>query len=131
MSAPRVLEVTVERDGKWWVFELPELGAAGQAHTLAEIEHEARGVASAWLDVPYEAVAVDVTVKAPERVLAEWEQAERDEQAARAAQASAAARKRAVVRELRQDMKAPDVGRVLGISKQRVYQLEKPEVKAS
>ena len=47
---------------------------------------------------------------------------------ARKAQAGAAARRRGVVLELRkQRYSAADVGRVLGISKQRVYQLEKAD----
>ncbi|MCR2646302.1 hypothetical protein NSP29_24440, partial [Salmonella enterica] len=47
------------------------------------------------------------------------------EQEARIAQARAAERRRSVVREFRGQLSAPDVGRVLGISKQRVYQIEK------
>jgi len=107
MSA-RTFEVTVEREGTWWVFEIPELGTGGQARNLAEVDYEAQGVAAMWLNVSPETVAVNVTVKGPEHALSEWAAAERDEQEARIAQARAA-----------------DVGRVLGISKQRVYQIEK------
>lgn len=122
----RTFQVTAERDGKWWVFEIPELGTGGQAHSLAEVDFEAQGVAAMWLDVPPDEIAVAVTVRGPEHALAEWAAAEREEQEARAAQARAAERRRAVVRELReQKYSAPDVGRVLGITKQRVYQLEK------
>ncbi|MGM7671437.1 antitoxin HicB [Microbacterium sp. A93] len=125
MSAQR-FEVKVERDGKWWVFEIPELGTGGQARSLGEVSSEAQGVAAMWLDVSPEAVAVNVSVAGPAEALAEWAAAELDEEEARRAQARAAARRRAVVRELRgQSYSAPDVGRVLGISKQRVYQLEK------
>lgn len=131
MSA-RTFEVTAEREGKWWVFEIPELGTGGQARSLAEVDDEAQGVAAMWLDVEPETVAVTVAVKAPEHALAEWRAAEHDEQEAREAQARAAARRRAVVRELReQQYSAPDVGRVLGITKQRVYQLEKAASEAS
>lgn len=126
----RTLEVAVEREGKWWVFDIPELGTGGQAHSLAEVDDEAQGVAAMWLDVEPESIAVDVTVHAPDFALAEWEAAERDEREARDAQARAAARRRAVVQELRaQKYSAPDVGRVLGITKQRVYQLEKSEAR--
>lgn len=123
----RTFEVTVEREGRWWVFDIPELGTGGQARNLAEVDHEAKGVASAWLDVSPETVEVNVAVRGPERALSEWAAAERDEQEARRAQARAAERRRAVVRELRSQLSAPDVGRVLGISKQRVYQIEKTE----
>lgn len=122
----RTYDVTVEREGRWWVFEIPELGTGGQARNLAEVDHEAQGVAAMWLDVSPNTVAVNVTVRGPEHALDEWAAAERDEEEARRAQARAAERRRAVVRELRgQDYSAPDVGRVLGISKQRVYQIEK------
>ncbi|MEZ3162194.1 antitoxin HicB [Microbacterium sp. BWT-B31] len=124
----RTYDVTVEREGRWWVFEIPELGTGGQARNLAEVDHEAQGVAAMWLDVSPDTVGVNVTVRGPEHALDEWAAAERDEEEARRAQARAAERRRAVVRELRgQDYSAPDVGRVLGITKQRVYQLEKSE----
>lgn len=119
-------EVTVERDGRWWVFEIPELRTGGQARSLAEVDHEAQGVAAMWLNVVPETISVTVTVKGQEAVLTEWTSAERDEDEARQAQARAAARRRAVVRELRQQgFTAPDAGRLLGISKQRVYQIER------
>jgi DNA-directed RNA polymerase specialized sigma24 family protein len=122
----RTFDVVVAREGRWWVFEIPELGTGGQARTLAEVDPEAQGVAAMWLDVKPETVAVSVSVTMPENALAEWAAAERDEEQARQAQARAARRRRAVVRQLRaQGYTAPDAGRVLGISKQRVYQLEK------
>lgn len=126
----RTFDVTVEREGRWWVFAIPELGTGGQARSLAEVEHEAQGVAAMWLDVAPETVAVKVSAQAPAEALAEWEAADRDEAAARAAQASAAARRRAVVLQLRKDMSAADAGAVLGISRQRVYQLENPKTPA-
>lgn len=129
----QTFQVSVEREGKWWVFEIPELGTGGQAHNLAEVEFEAQGVAAMWLNIdPAEVTVTVTTVKGPEHALAEWEAAERDEEQARAAQTRAAERRRAVVRELRaQKYSAPDVGHVLGISKQRVYQLQSDAEKAS
>lgn len=127
MSA-HTYQVTAEREGKWWVFEIAELGTGGQARSLSEVEFEAQGVAAMWLDVSPETVAVSVEATVPGQALDEWRAAERDEQEARDAQARAGARRRAVVRQLRsQQLSAPDVGQLLGISKQRVYQLEKPE----
>ena len=102
----QTFDVTVEREGRWWVFDIPRLGTGGQARSLEEVDREAQGVAAMWL-------------------LAEWVAAEHDEAEARRAQARAAERRRAVVTALRADYTAPDVGRVLGISKQRVYQIEK------
>lgn len=122
----RTFDVTVERDGRWWVFEIPELATGGQAASLSEVEDEAQGVAAMWLDVPLADVAVSVTVHGAEDLLDEWAAAGREEAEARLAQARAAERRRAVVAQLRaQRYTAPDVGRVLGISPQRVYQIEK------
>lgn len=119
-------EVSVEREGRWWVFEIAELGTGGQARNLVEVEREAREVAAMWLDIAPESVDVKVSVRGPQHALDEWAAAQRDEEEARRAQARAAERRRKVVRELRrQKLSAPDVGRVLGISKQRVYQLER------
>jgi len=120
----RTFEVIAERDGRWWVFEIPELGTGGQARNLSEVDFEAQGVAAMWLDVGPETVAVNVRVKGPEQAMAEWRAAAHDEEEARMAQTRAAARRRAVVKQLReQGWTAPDAGRVLGISKQRVYQI--------
>ncbi len=128
----RTFTVTVEREGRWWVFEIPELGTGGQATSLDEVDREAQGVAAMWLNINPAEVAVSVEVLAPKNLLEEWAQAEKDEAEARQAQARAAERRRAVVAALRsQKYTAPDVGRVLGISKQRVYQIEKPKAKAS
>lgn len=57
----RTFEVDVVHEGQWWVFELPELGAAGQATRLAGVEFEARGVASALIKAELHDVAVNVT----------------------------------------------------------------------
>lgn len=122
----RTFDVTAEREGRWWVFEIPELGTGGQAASLNEVDHEAQGVAAMWLDVPPSEVAVTVSVQGAEALLDEWAAAGREEAEARLAQARAAERRRAVVAQLRaQRYSAPDVGRVLGISPQRVHQIEK------
>lgn len=125
----RTYDVTVEREGRWWVFEIPELDTAGQARNLAEVSDEARGIISAWEHVDIDSVAVSVTVKAAEDARTEWQQAEAE---LAAAQAHANDVKRAVVIKLRsKGLTADDTGRVLGISKQRVFQIEKDKTRAS
>ncbi|WIE70353.1 DUF2188 domain-containing protein [Curtobacterium sp. MCLR17_054] len=119
----RTYDVTVEREGRWWVFEIPELDTAGQARNLAEVSDEARGIISAWEHVDIDSVDVSVTVKATEDARTEWQKAEAE---LAAAQAHANEVKRAVVVRLRsKGLTADDTGRVLGISKQRVFQIEK------
>ena len=124
----KTYDVTVEREGRWWVFRIPELGAVGQAHKLSEVDFEARGIISAWEEVPLDTVAVKVTSDSYRDALDEWAAAEKEEEAARRAQDQAARKRRAIVGALRAErMPAVDVGLLLGISKQRVYQIEKAE----
>lgn len=120
-----IYDVIVEREGRWWVFRIPELDTSGQASSFKEVEFEARGVISAWLDIPLENVAVNVTLKGASELLEEWAAAAKEEADARMAQARAAERRKAVVHAFRVKYTAPDVGSVLGISSQRVYQIEK------
>ncbi|MDR1151260.1 MAG: hypothetical protein LBK72_02070 [Bifidobacteriaceae bacterium] len=122
--APRRFDVVVRRDGRWWVFEIPELGTGGQARDLAEVEYEARGVAAMWLDVPPQTVGVIVSVEGQDEALAAWAAAQRAEVEGRRAQAAAAAQRHGVVAALRAaGYSALDTARLLGISKQRVYQI--------
>ncbi len=54
-----------------------------------------------------------------------WTEAAREEEAGRNAQAHAAAMRRTVVKQLRgADVSVADVSAMLGLSKQRVYQLQ-------
>lgn len=45
-------EVIVHREvlaeASFWVFEIPALGAVGQAMELSQVEDEARGIIAAW-----------------------------------------------------------------------------------
>ncbi|MEV7933490.1 DUF2188 domain-containing protein [Curtobacterium sp. NPDC089185] len=125
----RTYDVTVEREGRWWVFEISKLDTAGQARNLAEVADEARGIISAWEHIDIDSIDVSVTVKATEDARTEWQQADAE---LAAAQAHASERKRAVVMGLRsRGLTADDTGRVLGISKQRVFQIEKEKSDAS
>lgn len=51
-TASRTYEVVVHREthteGSWWVFDIPDLGAVGQATRLADVGSEARGIIAAW-----------------------------------------------------------------------------------
>lgn len=49
-------------DRQWWVFDIPALGAVGQALSFDEIEDEARGIIAMWHeDGPaFEEVCVEI-----------------------------------------------------------------------
>lgn len=53
-------DVTVTRDGKWWMVEIPELDGFTQARRLDEVEQMAREYIAVTLDVPLSKVDVDV-----------------------------------------------------------------------
>ncbi|WP_206445875.1 hypothetical protein [Agrococcus sp. KRD186] len=125
MTTKRTLRVNAYREGRWWVFEIPELDTGGQAASLAEIAGEARGGAAAWLEVDDDTIDIDVHVHGIDDALAAWAAGMAAEADARAAQAAAAAQKRSALVELTKSygLSAADAGRAVGISKQRVYQI--------
>lgn len=71
-----------------------------------------------------DALAVDVHIQVVDDALQAWTAGEEAEARAREAQAAAAVQKRNALVELKNNgLSATDAGRVVGISKQRVYQL--------
>ncbi|WP_157085805.1 type II toxin-antitoxin system HicB family antitoxin [Devriesea agamarum] len=59
-------EATVVKDGDhWWFIEVPEVGAYGQAASLAKAPEVAREIVALWLDVDPSEVEIALTVKTP------------------------------------------------------------------
>jgi DNA-binding XRE family transcriptional regulator len=125
-----------DEDG-WWTIEIPELTspapaggtiiATGAATTFRGIEKAAHELAAAWLDDDAVTVSVDVVI--PEDVAQLWKDGTAAEEAAREQQARAATLRRDVVRALRaQGYPAEAVAAALGVSRQRIGQLEKTTV---
>jgi hypothetical protein len=131
VEAGTVYEVIAHREASpetvIWVFEIPALGVVGQAAKLGAVEGEARGILAAWdEDGPAEdEVRVRVRLDGEAEARRIWEKGEEEERAARAALEHAAACKRDAVAMLRDEKhySAADTARVLGVSRQRVYQL--------
>lgn len=118
-------QVDVHRDGKWWMFKIPEIDMSGQARRLAEVEFEATDIIATWLKVDFESVAVALEVEVPSDADDAWREAKRREAIARSENAAAALLAREAVKRLRDEgMSQADAGRVLGVSVQRVSQLE-------
>lgn len=59
------VEVTITRDGEWWVVDAAPLNAVTQVRDLADLEREARQAIGVHLDLPEDQIAV--RVKVPER----------------------------------------------------------------
>jgi hypothetical protein len=54
----RTYPVQVFRDNGFWILEVPELRAVGQARTLASAGDTARELVALWSDVPSDQVQV-------------------------------------------------------------------------
>lgn len=132
----RKIEAKAYREGKWWTFEIPELGApapsgngavmmpVGQARTAAKVAEEARDLAALWVDGDTEEFEVSVRFVLPEDIEAAQHRAEELEERGRAELAEAAKLRREAVRAvLASDLSQVDAATVLGISRQRVQQL--------
>ncbi|MCP3425593.1 XRE family transcriptional regulator [Rothia sp. AR01] len=130
-QAATVYEVIAHREvhpeASFWVFEIPALGAVGQATKLSAVEEEARGIITAWdEDGPAEEdIGVSVRLDGEAEARRIWDEGEEEERAARAALDHAGARKREAVSMLRETKhySAAETARVLGVTRQRVYQL--------
>lgn len=125
MNTQRI-EAIATREGKWWEINLPGLGTRTAARRLADVQEMAEECAALWLDVEPDTLDVHVRIDLPEDVRGEWEQARTKAERARAEESEAAALSRAVVRRLREDgYTYAEAAQLLGLSVQRVHQLDK------
>ncbi|MGP5717986.1 hypothetical protein ACTXO9_19115 [Brachybacterium tyrofermentans] len=118
-------EATAMKDGDWWLIEVPEVGAYGQAVNLAKAPEVAHEITALWLDV--DPAEIEVTVTAKPDPATEAAMAKADAIAAQAAALnSEAARVRAeAVRHYVTEQKVTrrEAAAALGISAGRVQQL--------
>lgn len=130
----RHYEVTVTRDGRWWMVAIPELDGLTQARRLSEAGLMAREWIALTLGMPIDQVEVTVTVERVgdvdvarrlTTIRTQREQAAEMEQDA-AAQAVSLAKALAD-----QDVPVRDIGAVLGVSFQRAHQLIKAAASAT
>jgi hypothetical protein len=120
--------VSVTRDGKWWMVSIPLLDGLTQARRLAEADLMAREWIAVTLDVPIEQIAVKVTVErvgdidVAGRLAAIRHERERAAALEREAIGRAAALAKALAD---QNISVRDIGVALGVSFQRAHQLVK------
>ena len=114
-----------ERSGDWWAVRVREQpGVFTQAKRLDQVEAMARDALVALLDRDPSSFDVHVIEKLPEDVVEDVRHAREAREHALEAQAEAdAAMRRAALRLVRSGLTVRDVGRVLGVSPQRVSQL--------
>lgn len=124
-TAPRSYRAVAELDGDWWVVTVPELrGVFTQGRTYDQAKAMARDAIATMLEVAADRVAVTMEIRLPdhaETAISEVEQA----RTARARAAAAEQRKlwESAHRLRAAGVKVVDAAALLGISKQRVYQL--------
>ena len=129
MTADQSYRVEAVRSGNWWAITVPELdGVFSQARRLEQVEARAREAIALMLDVEEDDVAeLDVVVVPPESVAAALREMQDSEATATATNERAARLRRQVAQQLRDDgFPVRDIGRLVGISHQRVSQILAP-----
>lgn len=117
----------VQRSGDWWAVEVPEVpGVFTQARRLDQVADQVADAVATVLDdeVLVADIEVEIEPVLPADQLARLRGARGATAAALEAQLKASAAMRSVVLELRERFSVRDVAALLGISHQRVSQLE-------
>lgn len=122
----KTYDVTVHRDGKWWMVEIPELDGLTQARRVSDVQGAAREWIAVTLDVALSDVAVavrSITVGKRE-VTHDLHEVEhwRDQERAAAIRYSDELSKSAHYLA-DEDVPVRDIGELLGVSFQRAQQL--------
>ncbi|MCT1867462.1 hypothetical protein M3B90_07970 [Dermabacter sp. p3-SID358] len=118
--------VLARREGRWWVVEIPALDIATQTRNLKDARAVATEAIGLYLDVDESKVIVDLSIQLPRDVSSTWQKARDLEEESRKTSAEAARLSRAAVRTLRASgMSQRDAAEALGLSYQRIAQLEK------
>jgi hypothetical protein len=114
----------VERDGRFWLIRVPEIGRSTQARYLREVEEMARDLIAVMREVAPDSFDVVVSYRLPKSVQAHLARAAKLRKESDLAKSRAADESRAAVREL-VDAGLPlrDIGQLLGVSHQRAAQL--------
>ena len=129
MANSKSHRVQVVRSGNWWAITVPELdGVFSQARRLDQVEARAREAIALFLDVEEDEVGeLDVVVVPPDTVAALLGEMQESEATATEASERAATLRRQVAQQLRADgFPVRDIGRLTGISHQRVSQILVP-----
>lgn len=120
-------DVTVERDGRWWMITVPQIDQVTQARRIDEIEEMARSLISISTDSPLDDITVNIrNIVVPDvgdvAVMAHQIAGLRNE-ARRLEAESAEATKKFVIQLTRNDVPVRDAAALLHVSPQRISQL--------
>ena len=130
-------DVVAKFDGTWWTFEIgsltspsgrgagTQLVAMGQSRQAKTVPQDARDLAALWTDQDPSQIDVIVTYENAELALGNVERAKRMEEEGRHLIQEASVLRRVAVKSLRASgLSQADAATILGISRQRVQQLE-------
>jgi len=126
MTGSRDYRVEAVRSGNWWAITVPGLdGVFSQARRLDQVEARAREAIAMMLDVDEADVGeLAVSVTPPDTVADLLRELDVSEAAAASANEQAATLRRQVAQELLDEgFPMRDVGRLIGVSHQRVSQI--------
>jgi hypothetical protein len=116
-------QATVERDGRFWAIQVEGVGPT-QARHLREVDAMARDLIALMTHAAPDSFDVDYDYRLPEVACGHIKRASELRAEAEQAQAEAAAEVQAAARELSDDgIPLRDIGKLLGLSHQRVHQL--------
>ncbi len=120
--------VRAVRSGRWWAIDVPELpGVHSQARRLDQVEDLAREAIALMLDTPQDAfeLVIEPDLNSLGTLESPIKEALQARQTAQYAQQQASATMRHAVREIREaGYTSRDAGILLGVSNQRISQLE-------
>jgi hypothetical protein len=119
-------DITVTREGKWWMVDVPAIDGLTQARRLSEIRDMAVSLIAITEDVPASQVAVNVVAMIVDGIdlVEQRGQIDAEREAARDAERKVAELTVDLVRKLNADhVPLRDIGEAVGVSFQRVHQL--------
>ena len=122
----KTYNITVTREGKWWMIDVPAIDGLTQARRLSEIKNMAVSLIAITLDVPASQVGVNIVsmIVGGTDLVERRQQIDTEREAARQAERKVAALMVDLVRKLDADhVPLRDIGEVVGVSFQRVHQL--------
>ena len=122
----KAYNITVTREGKWWMIVVPAIDGLTQARRLSEIKDMAISLIAITVDVPASHVDVNVAAMIVDGIdlVEQRRQIDAEREAARDAELKAAALTVDLVRKLNADhVPLRDIGEAVGVSFQRVHQL--------
>jgi hypothetical protein len=124
--AARSYRAVATRSGDWWAVTIPELpGAFSQCKRLDQVQAMAREIIALMLDCdPADVGDVEVDVHLPDQLADDLAALRRSERLADDARQAATHAQRRAAEQLRAaGLSVRDIGRLLGVSHQRVSQI--------